>query len=94
MKVNNKKMMAMKTEFNVSAPGAKNVFLVGDFNQWNPSTHPLKQKNKQDWTISISLDKGQYQYRFVIDGEWKNDPKCSAVVENPFGTTNCLKVVG
>ena len=45
------------------------------------------------WKISLALNPGQYEYRFFVDGEWQNDPNCSSLVENPFGTTNSLKIV-
>lgn len=93
MKTNKKKMMAMKTEFSVSTPQAKNVFLVGDFNQWNPITHPLKREKGGIWKITLALDPGKHEYRFLIDGQWTNDLHCSSFVENPFGTKNCLRIV-
>jgi 1,4-alpha-glucan branching enzyme len=82
-----------KTEFNLSAPHAKSVFVAGDFNQWNLSSHPLKPDKKGVWNISLRLDPGRYEYRFFVDGEWQNDPNSAALVENPFGTFNCLKIL-
>ncbi len=35
-----------KTEFSLSVPQAKSVFIAGDFNQWNPSSHPIKIDDK------------------------------------------------
>jgi hypothetical protein len=34
------------------------------------------------------------QYRFLVDGEWQNDPNSPECVANPFGTSNCLRIVG
>jgi 1,4-alpha-glucan branching enzyme len=82
-----------KTEFNLLAPQAKSVFIAGDFNQWNLSSHTLKQDKKGIWRICLALKPGQHEYRFFVDGEWQNDPNCSSFVENPFGTVNCLKLV-
>jgi 1,4-alpha-glucan branching enzyme len=82
-----------KTEFSLSAPKAHRVCIAGDFNQWDPSSHPLRIHDKGIWGISIALPPGQYEYRFFVDGEWQNDPKCSSFVENPFGTSNSLKIV-
>jgi len=82
-----------ETEFNLSAPQAQSVYIAGDFNQWSLSLHPLKQDKNGNWRISLGLNPGQYEYRFFVDGEWQNDPSCSSLVENPFGTTNCLKIV-
>jgi len=79
--------------FSLLAPQAQSVFLAGNFNQWNLSSHPLSPSNEGIWRISIPLSPGRYEYRFYVDGKWQNDPGCSSVVENPFGTSNCLKIV-
>jgi 1,4-alpha-glucan branching enzyme len=84
---------SVKTEFNLSAPQAKRVFVAGDFNQWSLSAHPLKRDRKGVWTISLALGPGRYEYRFFVDGEWQNDPNCSSLIENSFGTLNCLKIL-
>ena len=88
-----KNLKIKKTEFSLLAPEAKRVFIAGSFNQWNLSSHPLKKDKQGVWKISLALDPGQYEYRFYVDGEWKNDPHCSSFVENPFGTSNCLKIL-
>jgi hypothetical protein len=54
---------------------------------------PLQQDTKGTWKISLDLKPGKYEYRFLLDGEWQNDPNCDCFVENPFGTSNCLKIV-
>jgi len=82
-----------KTEFKLSAPQAESVFIAGDFNQWNPSSHPLKADANGTWRISLGLNPGRYEYRFFVNSEWQNDPNCSSFVENPFGTSNSLKIV-
>jgi len=85
--------MVKKTEFSLSAPQAQRVSIAGDFNQWNPSSHPLQQDARGTWKISLDLKPGKYEYRFLLDGEWQNDPNSDSFVENPFGTSNCLKIV-
>jgi 1,4-alpha-glucan branching enzyme len=93
---NPKKIVNVKkneTEFSLVAPQAGSVFLSGDFNQWNTSSHPLKKGRDGHWKISLPLSPGRYQYRFLVDGEWQNDPSSPECVANPFGTSNCLKNV-
>ena len=85
---------ASKAEFSLDAPQAKRVFLSGDFNKWSTSSHPLKKDREGRWRILVDLDPGQHQYRFFVDGEWQNDPDCRSFADNPFGTRNCLKIVG
>ena len=81
------------TEFSLLAPQAQGVFIAGSFNQWDPASHLLKRDKKGMWKISLPLAPGQYEYRFVVDGEWQNDPSCPTCIENPLGTLNCLRIV-
>ena len=94
VKPSSKRQKVKKTEFSLLAPSAQSVFLSGDFNQWDLSSHPLKRDKNGMWKISLNLNPGQYGYRFLVDGEWQNDPGCPTCVENPFGTLNCVKIVG
>jgi len=82
-----------KVGFKVMAPEANDVFLVGDFNNWDSSSHPLKCNSKGIWSTSITLPLGRYEYRFLIDGEWWNDPSYAAIVPNPFGSNNCAIIL-
>ena len=79
-----------KVHFTLSAPEAQNVFLLGDFNGWETDPHSLKKDKKGNWKISLNLTPGKYEYRFLVDGEWQNDPNCAAFVHNTFGSENCL----
>jgi 1,4-alpha-glucan branching enzyme len=74
---------------------ADQVFLVGDFNEWNPSKHPLKGGIKGDYKITISLKPGQtYNFRYLIDGErWENDWQADGYLSNPYGTENSIITV-
>ncbi len=82
-----------ETEFSLLAPQAQSVFLSGDFNEWDTSSHPLRKGKDGEWKISLNLKPGHYQYRFLVNGEWQNDPNSPECVNNPFGTSNCLKIV-
>ena len=88
-----KEEKAKKVNFSLEAPRAHEITIAGDFNQWNPRSHPMKKDRKGIWKISLTLPPGVYQYRFLVDGDWQNDPSCSDCVENPFGTLNCVKRV-
>jgi 1,4-alpha-glucan branching enzyme len=75
--------------FKLHAPEAQSVSLVGDFNSWNPDSHPIKNSNGL-WKTTMSLPPGRYEYRFLVDGHWQNDPDCAAYAANPFGSENCI----
>jgi hypothetical protein len=52
---------------------AKNVFLAGDFNDWNPILFPMKKKG-DDWVFPVHLSVGKHVYKFIVDGQWMKDP--------------------
>jgi hypothetical protein len=43
--------------------------------------------------VDLYLKPGRYEYRFVADGNWTDDPFGGAFVANPFGTRNSVLVV-
>lgn len=58
--------------------GGKDVAICGTFSNWE--TIPMV-KSHGDFVTIIDLPEGEHQYRYYVDGEWKNDPH-SSVVEN------------
>ena len=55
-------------------PRAKSVYLIGDFNNWNPYSHPMHRNERGWWEIEIDLPDGEYSYRFIVDGKHRVDP--------------------
>ncbi|MBA3028803.1 MAG: glycoside hydrolase [Desulfobacteraceae bacterium] len=82
-----------RVSFTFYGPEATDVFLVGDFNQWNEKAHPMKMDAKGVWRKSIFVSPGAYEYKFRVDGAWENDQNNEMVCENSFGTHNNLFVV-
>lgn len=79
--------------FTCKAPGAKKVFLAGSFNYWSTSALPMNREGA-DWSITIGLPKGRYQYAFLVDGfEWRLDPGAQMFEDNDFGTPNSILIV-
>jgi len=55
--------------FEIVAPEAVSVFVVGDFNNWDPGATPLIRSGQEGaWTAVVPLPPGLYQYSFVVDG--------------------------
>jgi 1,4-alpha-glucan branching enzyme len=86
----NETKASKKVDFILSAPEAQNVFLAGDFNDWEITPHPLEKDSTGNWKINIDLMPGRYEYRFLVDGVWQNDPNSTAFAPNPFGSENCV----
>lgn len=82
-----------RATFKLDAPQAREVFIAGSFNDWNPSERPLKLA-KGVWTTVIMLEPGWYEYRFVVDGQWCDDPKATERKPNEHGTENCVVCIG
>lgn len=89
-----KKASTTSTVFSLYAPEAHEVFLIGDFNDWQ--TGELKARKFKDgrWTKSLPLKPGSYQYLFLVDGEWRLDPANAERANNPFGSQNSVITVG
>ena len=85
-----------KVSFTVSAEeagGADSVCIVGDFNDWNPTSHPLKSRKDGGFSLEMELPSGQdYQFRYLADSSrWFNDAAAEAYVHNGFsGEHNAL----
>jgi 1,4-alpha-glucan branching enzyme len=77
-----------RVTFSLASPDAKEVILMGDFNQWNPKIHPMKKNKNGVWEKVTFLFPGTYEYRFMVDGQWKNDPKNRQTRANRFGSEN------
>lgn len=52
---------------------AHSIYLAGDFNNWAENTISLK-KVAGGWAIPVILSSGNYQYKFIVDGDWMTDP--------------------
>lgn len=85
---------AGRTEvFSFRSPEALRVQLVGDFTQWQE--HPINLQKADDgtWKATVILPPGTHQYKFVVDGEWCDDPACTQRARNPFGGENMMRQV-
>ena len=80
--------------FAISAPEARSVALVGDFNGWARTATELSASAVAGvWTITLPLPRGRHQYAFLIDGErWVIDPT-AVIVRDDFGTETSVVMV-
>jgi 1,4-alpha-glucan branching enzyme len=77
-----------RVDFALDAPDAKRVSVVGTFNGWDPAARPLKCDKRGVWRTWTSLPPGEYEYLFVVDDQWRQDPACADCVPNPYGAHN------
>jgi 1,4-alpha-glucan branching enzyme len=82
-----------KESFTYFAPGAENVLLAGDFTDWEKHPVTLKKQKDGSWKATIPLAPGMHEYRFLVDGQWRDDQTCGARKLNAFGAQNCVREV-
>lgn len=65
--------------------GAKQVNLIGDFNEWNPALAIPMSKKKDQYKITLELPTGRdYQFRYIGDnGKWENDWEADNYIPSP-----------
>lgn len=59
--------------FRLSHPGGKKVFLVGDFNGWNPTMDRMAERDG-GYELRLFLLPGRYRYLFIVEGVSRPDP--------------------
>ena len=74
-------------------PDAKEVFLVGSFNDWDVRATPLLRDALGDWAVELELPPGEHRYRLMVDGEWRDHPSAQQTVPNRFGGFDAVVVV-
>ena len=77
---------------------AADVRIAGDFNDWVPDKDVRSRVEAEGpervWTKVLQLAPGTYQYRYVVDGEWREDPDNPLAEPAPVGGRNSVLVVG
>ena len=87
------KAMKKKETFSIVEPNAASVQLAGDFSEWDKHPIELKKEKNGVWKTTVPLEPGTYHYRFLVDGQWCDDPACPTRVPNPFGAQDCVRQV-
>jgi 1,4-alpha-glucan branching enzyme len=79
--------------FSFTAPAALSVELVGDFTRRRQEPIYLRKGADGIWRATVELPPGTHQYRFLVDGQWRDDPECALHVPNPYGSQDSVRQV-
>jgi len=72
----------------------KNVYITGEFANWAKNdNYKLKKIDSDTWVINLPFPKGEYRYKFIVDGKWISDPNNKKVESDSYGGTNSIFVV-
>jgi 1,4-alpha-glucan branching enzyme len=88
-----KTQVLKKQTFRITAREAMSVLLVGDFTHWQQKGISMQKGKDGVWAASIELPPGKHHYRFIVDGQWRDDPECTLRVANPYGGENMIRQV-
>ncbi|XP_058777244.1 protein PTST homolog 2, chloroplastic [Vicia villosa] len=85
-----KALRRLKSTCVVWPNNASEVFLVGSFDGWS-SQRKMEKSTNGIFSVVLHMYPGQYEIKFIVDGEWKIDPLRPVVNNN--GYVNNLLVV-
>lgn len=86
------KSRTRRIRFSIAVQDARQVAVSGDFNQWDQNCYCVRRKNGR-WGKTITLPPGVYEYKYLVDGQWRMDPANEQDCINCFGTRNNVIVV-
>jgi cyclomaltodextrinase / maltogenic alpha-amylase / neopullulanase len=88
--------LATTVTFHMMAPNANQVYLAGSLNGWSDNSDLMQDEDGDGvFSITIELDPGEYEYKFVVDGNWKEDPQAADYTDDGHGGRNgIVKVEG
>ena len=72
---------------------ASQVHVVADFNEWTIGEAPMENVSGTGvWQRLVPLAKGKYEYKFVVDDTWVNDPQNPHTAANQYGENSIIKI--
>lgn len=84
---------AVEVSFALDMPNAGEVSVAGAFNNWDANTDPMVLGDDGLWRATLEIRPGTYEYKFVVDGTWIEDPLNPEFVEDPYGGKNSILTV-
>ncbi len=92
VKKNNSYRVTFKLEFEVES---EDIYLCGDFNEWNTKQYKMKRLKKGGYSKTIELSPGEkYHFKYFLGGDnWVNDDKADEYVSNEYGQEDSVVVI-
>ena len=81
--------------FIFESPAAASVNLIGDFNNWDPVSLPMKKQDGKTWVLRMHLAEGIYHYQFIVNHDTPVvPPHADAYASDGFGGRDGIVLVG
>ena len=82
------------TTFSLAAPQARQVFLAGEMTNWDDGKRAMQRDAGGVWRVTLDLEPGEWLYKFVVDGQWVQDPATSDHDADGRGGQHSYRFVG
>lgn len=70
--------------------GGQKVKLTGEFCDWKIKYDMVKDPNNNKYKYEIPLDNKIYQFKFIVDNEWKYSPNYPTIKDNMGNINNVI----
>lgn len=80
--------------FSLKVPGAKAVYLAGEMSDWQDNVFEMQQGENDNWSLTLHLPQGAWQYKFVVDGQWIYDQSNPKTTDDGFDGLNSVIILG
>jgi len=77
--------------FSFKVNGAKRVKVYGSFNSWSKG-FLLKRNGNGKWAQTVELQRGRYEYKYLVDGKWKYDSAMPTIDDGLYSRNNVIIV--
>jgi hypothetical protein len=74
----------------------KEVLIKGSWKKWQAVdrlSREVSELGEVFFRISLMLHPGTYQYKYIVDGEWREDPKAPSLLDEYGNCNNVVKVL-
>lgn len=72
---------------------ARRVYLVGDFNEWDERSLPMRKRSGRGFELELDIPPGKYTFKYLIDGVWWNDPDADDYIGNSWGSEDSVILI-
>ena len=77
-----------------SASTPSQVSVAGEFNSWNADANVMTDADGDGlYEATLDIPPGRYEYKFVVDGTWYENPLAAEQVSDPYGGKNSVLTV-
>jgi len=87
------RVVLQEVTLSVYLPKANSVGVMAAFNDWDATRSPMKRQADGNWTITLRLPPGSYEYQFLTNGNTRMTDPLAPATDSEFGEANSVLTV-